>query len=73
VKKYFNLFDLSQKLVTSIFGGRPGMISAATGAVAVVILANADTSIEVNVLEDPRYKVAVDMGYLESEWVPCRN
>ena len=49
------------------------MISAATGAVAVVILANADTLIEVNVLEDPRYKVAVDMGYLESEWVPRRN
>jgi SulP family sulfate permease len=80
MKKYFNLFDLSQKvdyknevlsgltvalalipeavafamiaglspltglyaafvmgLVTSIFGGRPGMISGATGAVAVVI------------------------------------
>ena len=73
MKKYFNLFDLSQKLVTSIFGGRPGMISAATGAVAVVILANADTLIDVNVLEDPRYKVAVDMGYLESEWVPRRN
>jgi len=82
LKKYFNLFDLSQKvnygtevlsgltvaialipeavafaliadlspltglyaafvmgLITSIFGGRPGMISGATGAVAVVILA----------------------------------
>jgi len=82
MKKYFNLFDLSQKvdyktevlsgltvalalipeavafamiaglspltglyaafvmgLVTSIFGGRPGMISGATGAVAVVIVA----------------------------------
>lgn len=82
MKKYFNLFDLSQKvnygtevlsgltvaialipeavafaliadlspltglyaafvmgLITSIFGGRPGMISGATGAVAVVILA----------------------------------
>jgi SulP family sulfate permease len=81
MKKYFNLFDLSQKvdykteilsgitvamalvpeavafaliaglspltglyaafvmgLVTSIFGGRPGMISGATGAVAVVIV-----------------------------------
>ncbi len=80
MKKYFNLFDLSQKvdykieilsgltvalalipeavafaliaglspltglyaafvmgLITSIFGGRPGMISGATGAVAVVI------------------------------------
>lgn len=82
MKKYFNLFDLSQKvvykteilsgitvalalvpeavafaliaglspltglyaafvmgLVTSVFGGRPGMISGATGAVAVVIVA----------------------------------
>ena len=82
MKKYFNLFDLSQKvdyktevlsgltvalalipeavafaliaglspltglyaafvmgLVTSIFGGRPGMISGATGAVAIVIAA----------------------------------
>lgn len=82
MKKYFNLFDLSQKvdyktevlsgitvamalipeavafaliagldplvglyaafmmgLITSIFGGRPGMISGATGAVAVVIAA----------------------------------
>lgn len=82
MKKYFNLFDLSQKvdyktevlsgltvalalvpeavafafiaglspltglyaafvmgLITSIFGGRPGMISGATGAVAVVIVA----------------------------------
>ena len=82
MKKYFNLFDLSQKvdyknevlsgltvalalvpeavafaliaglspltglyaafvmgLVTSILGGRPGMISGATGAVAVVIAA----------------------------------
>ncbi|MFN4285049.1 MAG: SulP family inorganic anion transporter [Lacibacter sp.] len=82
MKKYFNLFDLSQKvdyktevlsgltvalalvpeavafaliaglspltglyaafvvgLVTSIFGGRPGMISGATGAIAVVIVA----------------------------------
>ena len=81
MKKYFNLFDLSQKvdyknevlsgltvalalipeavafaliaglspltglyaafvmgLVTSVFGGRPGMISGATGAVAVVIV-----------------------------------
>jgi SulP family sulfate permease len=81
MKKYFNLFDLSQKvdykieilsgltvalalipeavafafiaglspltglyaafvmgLVTSIFGGRPGMISGATGAVAVVLV-----------------------------------
>lgn len=81
IKKYFNLFDLSQKvdykneilsgltvalalipeavafaliaglspltglyaafvmgLVTSIFGGRPGMISGATGAVAVVLV-----------------------------------
>ena len=81
MKKYFNLFDISQKvdykteilsgltvalalvpeavafaliaglspltglyaafvmgLVTSIFGGRPGMISGATGAVAVVIV-----------------------------------
>jgi len=81
-KKYFNLFDLSQKvnygtevlsgltvaialipeavafaliadlspltglyaafvmgLITAIFGGRPGMISGATGAVAVIILA----------------------------------
>ena len=81
MKKYFNLFDLSQKvnykneilsgltvalalvpeavafaliaglppltglyaafmmgLVTSILGGRPGMISGATGAVAVVIV-----------------------------------
>ncbi|MEQ8417370.1 MAG: SulP family inorganic anion transporter [Imperialibacter sp.] len=81
MKKYFNLFDLSQKvnyktevlsgltvamalvpeavafaliaglspltglyaafvmgLITSIFGGRPGMISGATGAVAVVIV-----------------------------------
>lgn len=81
MKKYFNLFDLSQKvdyktevlsgltvalalvpeavafaliaglspltglyaafvvgLVTSIFGGRPGMISGATGAIAVVIV-----------------------------------
>ncbi len=80
IKKYFNLFDLSQKidhktevlsgltvalalvpeavafaliaglspltglyaafvmgLITSIFGGRPGMISGATGAIAVVI------------------------------------
>lgn len=82
MKKYFNLFDLTQKvnykteilsgltvalalvpeavafafiaglspltglyaafvmgLITSIFGGRPGMISGATGAVAVVIVA----------------------------------
>lgn len=82
MKKYFNLFDLSQKvdykteilagltvalalvpeavafamiaglppltglyaafvmgLVTAVFGGRPGMISGATGAVAVVIVA----------------------------------
>jgi len=82
MKKYFNLFDLSQKvdykieilsgltvamalipeavafamiaklspltglyaafmmgLITSIFGGRPGMISGATGAVAAVIVA----------------------------------
>ena len=82
MKKYFNLFDLSQKvdyktevlsgltvamalvpeavafaliaglspltglyaafmmgLVTSILGGRPGMISGATGAVAVVLVA----------------------------------
>jgi sulfate permease, SulP family len=82
MKKYFNLFDLSQKvdykieilagltvalalvpeavafsliaglspltglyaafsigLITSIFGGRPGMISGATGAIAVVIVA----------------------------------
>ena len=82
MKKYFNLFDLSQKvdyktevlsgltvalalvpeavafaliaglspltglyaafvmgIVTSIFGGRPGMISGATGAIAVVIVA----------------------------------
>jgi SulP family sulfate permease len=82
MKKYFNLFDLSQKvdyktevlsgltvalalvpeavafaliaglspltglyaafvvgLLTSIFGGRPGMISGATGAIAVVIVA----------------------------------
>ncbi len=82
MKKYFNLFDLSQRvdyktevlsgltvalalvpeaiafamiaglspltglyaaftmgLITSIFGGRPGMISGATGAVAVVIIA----------------------------------
>ena len=81
MKKYFNLFDLTQKvnyknevlsgltvalalvpeavafamiaglppltglyaafmmgLITSIFGGRPGMISGATGAVAVVIV-----------------------------------
>jgi len=86
MKKYFNLFDLSQKvdyktevlsgitvalalvpeavafaliaglspltglyaaivmgLVTSIFGGRPGMISGATGAVAVVLVALAKT------------------------------
>ncbi len=82
IKKYFNLFDLKQKvdykteilsgltvalalvpeavafafiaglspltglyaafmmgLITSIFGGRPGMISGATGAVAVIIVA----------------------------------
>lgn len=82
MKKYFNLFDLSQKvdyktevlagltvalalvpeavafaliaglspltglyaafvvgLVTAVFGGRPGMISGATGAIAVVIVA----------------------------------
>src|SRR5210317_1641608 len=81
MKKYFNIFDLSQKvnykteilsgltvaialvpeavafaliaglspltglyaafvmgLVTSLFGGRPGMISGATGAVAVVLV-----------------------------------
>ncbi|MFQ3213334.1 MAG: SulP family sulfate permease [Marivirga sp.] len=86
MKKYFNLFDLSQKvnygtevlsgitvaialipeavafaliaglspltglyaafvmgLITSIFGGRPGMISGATGAVAVIILALAQS------------------------------
>jgi len=86
MKKYFNLFDLSQKvdykteilsgltvalalvpeavafaliaglspltglyaafvmgLVTSILGGRPGMISGATGAVAVVIVALAQS------------------------------
>ena len=86
MKKYFNIFDLSQKvnyktevlsgltvalalvpeavafaliaglspltglyaafvmgLVTSIFGGRPGMISGATGAVAVVIVVLAKT------------------------------
>ncbi|MEA3504728.1 MAG: SulP family inorganic anion transporter [Bacteroidota bacterium] len=86
MKKYFNLFDLSQKidyktevlsgltvalalvpeavafaliaglspltglyaafvvgLVTSVFGGRPGMISGATGAVAIVIVALAKT------------------------------
>ena len=84
--KYFNLFDLSQKvdvkteilsgltvalalipeavafaliaglspltglyaafmmgLITSIFGGRPGMISGATGAVAVVLVVLAQT------------------------------
>ena len=82
MKKYFNLFDLKQKvnvrseilsgltvalalipeaiafsliaglspltglyaafsigLITSLFGGRPGMISGATGAIAVVIVA----------------------------------
>ncbi|MFT5802419.1 MAG: SulP family sulfate permease [Nonlabens sp.] len=86
MKKYFNLFDLSQKvdyktevlsgltvamalipeavafaliaglspltglyaafvmgLITSIFGGRPGMISGATGAVAIVIAALAQS------------------------------
>lgn len=86
MKKYFNLFDLQQKvdykievlagitvaialvpeavafsliaglspltglyaaftigLITSIFGGRPGMISGATGAIAVVIVALAKT------------------------------
>lgn len=86
MKKYFNLFDLSQKvnyrteilsgltvalalipeavafafiaglspltglyaafvmgLITSIFGGRPGMISGATGAVAVVLVTLAKT------------------------------
>lgn len=86
MKKYFNLFDLSQRvdyktevlsgltvaialvpeaiafamiaglspltglyaaftmgLITSIFGGRPGMISGATGAVAVVIIALAQS------------------------------
>ena len=86
MKKYFNLFDLSQKvdyktevlsgltvamalipeavafaliaglspltglyaafmmgIITSIFGGRPGMISGATGAIAVVIVALAKT------------------------------
>lgn len=86
MKKYFNLFDLSQKvnyrtevlsgltvalalipeavafafiaglspltglyaafvmgLITSIFGGRPGMISGATGAVAVVLVSLAKT------------------------------
>lgn len=86
MKKYFNLFDLSQKvdykieilagitvalalipeaiafamiaglspltglyaafmmgLITSIFGGRPGMISGATGAIAVVIVVLAKT------------------------------
>ena len=86
MKKYFNLFDLSQKvnyrtevlsgltvalalipeavafafiaglspltglyaafvmgLITSIFGGRPGMISGATGAVAVVFVTLAKT------------------------------
>jgi sulfate permease, SulP family len=86
MKKYFNLFDLSQKvnykteilsgltvalalvpeavafsliaglspltglyaafvvgLVTSIFGGRPGMISGATGAIAVVIVSLAQS------------------------------
>lgn len=86
MKKYFNLFDLKQKvnvksevlsgltvslalipeaiafamiaglspltglyaafsigLITSIFGGRPGMISGATGAIAVVIVALAKT------------------------------
>ncbi len=86
MKKYFNLFDLSQKvdyrteilsgltvamalipeavafaliaglspltglyaafmmgLITSIFGGRPGMISGATGAVAVVLVVLAQT------------------------------
>lgn len=86
MKKYFNLFDLSQRvdykievlsgltvalalipeavafsliaglspltglyaaftmgLITSIFGGRPGMISGATGAIAVVIIALAQS------------------------------
>lgn len=86
MRKYFNLFDLKQKvnvktevlsgltvalalipeaiafamiaglspltglyaafsigLITSIFGGRPGMISGATGAIAVVIVALAKT------------------------------
>ncbi|MFY9153672.1 MAG: SulP family inorganic anion transporter [Prolixibacteraceae bacterium] len=86
MKKYFNLFNLSQKvdykteilsgltvamalipeavafafiaglspltglyaafmmgLITSVFGGRPGMISGATGAVAVVLVALAKT------------------------------
>lgn len=86
MKKYFNLFDLTQKvdykteilsgltvalalipeavafsliaglspltglyaafvmgLVTAIFGGRPGMISGATGAIAVVIIALAQS------------------------------
>lgn len=33
----------SMGLITSIFGGRPGMISGATGAVAVVIVALAKT------------------------------
>jgi len=33
----------SMGLITSVFGGRPGMISGATGAVAVVIVALAKT------------------------------
>ncbi|WP_026473169.1 SulP family inorganic anion transporter [Alkaliflexus imshenetskii] len=66
-------------LITSIFGGRPGMISGATGAIAMVIvslvktihlrhlsqdchklLQNADKIIEVNIMEDPTYKVVVN-------------
>jgi len=102
MKKYFNLFDLSQKvdykteilsgltvalalvpeavafaliaglspltglyaafvlgLVTSIFGGRPGMISGATGAVAVVfgglILTLKETNLSISTEEITQY------------------
>ena len=76
-------------LTASVLGGRPGMISGATGAVAVVIAAlnrltsryqeagkkvhlrhlsedcrrlkdKADDIIEVNMFEDPTYKVLTD-------------
>ena len=76
-------------LTASLLGGRPGMISGATGAVAVVIAAlnrltsryqeagkkvhlrhlsedcrrlmdKADDIIEVNMFEDPTYKVLTD-------------
>lgn len=114
MKKYFNLFDLSQKvnyktevlsgltvaialvpeavafsliadlspltglyaafvvgLVTAIFGGRPGMISGATGAIAVVyvgmitILKKANPEISVNEITQYVFATAILAGIIQ--------